>query len=85
VQLIFDTGVIGLLTFVWLYGSLTFRLAQFYKTNKLMIFSAIMLLWQYAMIAYSDNMLSYLAFNWYFWFVLGATYSLAYHEKKRNE
>jgi O-antigen ligase len=85
VQLIFDTGVIGLLTFIWLYGSLAFRLAQFYKTNKLMIFSAVVLIWQYTMIAYSDNMLAYLAFNWYFWFVLGATYSLAYHEKKCNE
>lgn len=83
VQLIFDTGVIGLLTFVWLYGSLAFRLAQFYKANKLVIFSAIMLICQYALIAYSDNMLSYLAFNWYFWFVLGATYSMLYHEKKR--
>jgi len=42
-----------------------------------------MLLCQYGLLAYSDNMLSYLAFNWYFWFVLGATYSIAYHDKKR--
>lgn len=83
VQLIFDTGVVGLLSFVWLYGSVAFYLAQFYKANKLMIFSAVMLLCQYGLLAYSDNMLSYLAFNWYFWFVLGATYSIAYHDKKR--
>jgi len=83
VQLIFDTGVVGLLAFVWLYGSVAFYLAQFYKANKLMIFWTIMLLCQYGLLAYSDNMLSYLAFNWYFWFVLGATYSIGYHEKKR--
>jgi O-antigen ligase len=82
VQLLFNTGIVGLLTFIWLYGSLTFRLAQFYKANKLMIFSSIMLICQYTLIAYSDNMLSYLAFNWYFWFVLGATYSMLYNEKK---
>lgn len=83
VQLIFDTGVVGMLTFVWLYGSISFYLAQFYKANKLMIFSVIMLLCQYGLLAYSDNMLSYLAYNWYFWFVIGATYSIAHHEKKR--
>jgi hypothetical protein len=47
-----------------------------------MVFSAVVLIGQYAMIAYSDNMLSYLAFNWYFWFVLGATYSVAFNTKQ---
>ncbi|CAA9892530.1 O-antigen ligase [Candidatus Methylobacter favarea] len=85
VQLFFDTGAIGLLSFIWLFGSVAYYLAKFYKTNKLMIFLAIMLLCQYALIAYSDNLLSYLAFNWYFWFIIGATYSIAYYDKKRIE
>jgi hypothetical protein len=25
----------------------------------------------YLLVCYSDNMLDYLAFNWYFWFLLG--------------
>lgn len=82
VQLLFDTGIVGLLTFVWLYSSLTFNFIRVYQTNKLLIFSAIMLICQYAIIAYSDNMLGYLAFNWYFWFVIGATYSLVHNENK---
>jgi O-antigen ligase len=84
VQLFFDIGAVGLFTFIWLYACLTLSLAKFYKANKLMIFSIIMLIGQYAMTAYSDNMLSYLAYNWYFWFVLGATYSIAYHESRRT-
>jgi O-antigen ligase len=83
VQLFFDTGAIGLLSFIWLYSSLAYQLTKFYKENKLMIFSTIMLICQYGLIAYSDNLLSYLAFNWYFWFVLGAAYSVAYHENER--
>lgn len=82
VQLIFETGVIGLLTFVWLYSSLAYHLAKFYKANQVMIFAMIMLIFQYAVIASSDNMLSYLAYNWYFWFVLGASYSIMFHENK---
>lgn len=85
VQLIFDTGAIGFLTFIWLYCSFAYRLSKFYKENKVMIFSALTLLIQYAMIAYSDNLLSYLAFNWYFWYVLGAIYAFSYHNRKRNE
>lgn len=85
VQLLFDTGVIGFLTYIWLYGSLLSRLILFYKENNLLIFMAIMLILQYVLTAYADNMLSYLAFNWYFWFVLGATYSIAFHEKNRLE
>lgn len=84
VQLFFDIGTLGLLSFVWLYASLAFHLTKFYKENKLMIFSAVLLIGQYAMIAYSDNMLSYLAFNWYFWFVLGATYSVAFNTKQEK-
>src|SRR5450830_100513 len=83
VQLFFDTGILGLLSFVWLYTNVTYNLSKYYKQNKLMIFCAIMLIGQYMLIAYSDNMLSYLAFNWYFWFLLGACYAISYHDSKR--
>ena len=81
VQLFFDTGTIGLLCFIWLNAYLAYQFVKFYKTNPLMIFTAIIIICQYLIISYSDNMLSYLAFNWYFWFFLGLTYAVNYSVK----
>lgn len=76
VQLFFETGALGLLSYFWLNYRVGRILIPFYKKNKLMIFSAIMFLLEFALGAYSDNMLSYLSFNWYLWFVLGAAYAV---------
>ena len=76
VQLFFETGVLGLSAFIWAHLKVAKLIMPFYKKNKLMIFSAMMFLLEYAFYAYSDNMLSYLSFNWYLWFVLGAAYAV---------
>ncbi|WP_292841165.1 O-antigen ligase [Methylotenera sp.] len=83
VQLFFETGVFGLSAFIWLHLRVAMLLIPFYKTNKLMIFSGWMFLLEFAFYSYADNMLSYLSFNWYLWFVLGAVYAvnLSKHEK----
>jgi len=76
VQLFFETGLVGLLAFVWLHVKVGNLILPFYKANKLLIFTSIMFLFEFALYAYSDNLLSYLSFNWYLWFVLGATYAV---------
>jgi hypothetical protein len=38
------------------------------KLGTVMIITVVL---EYLVVAFSDNMLDYLAFNWYFWFVLG--------------
>lgn len=35
------------------------------------------MLLEYLVVSYSDNMLDYLAFNWYFWFVMGTACAVA--------
>jgi O-antigen ligase len=85
VQLLFETGVLGLLAFIWLHFKLFLLLKPYYKTNKLMIFTAIMFLLEFALNSYSDNMLAYLSFNWYLWFVLGAIYAVGRIRKKRDD
>ncbi|HSI38074.1 MAG TPA: O-antigen ligase family protein [Methylotenera sp.] len=85
VQLFYETGALGLGAFVWLHVKLGRLLLPFYKKNKLMIFSSIMFLLEFALNSYSDNMLSYLSFNWYLWFVLGATYAVGYAKQKQSE
>jgi O-antigen ligase len=76
VQLFFETGVFGLAAYIWLHIKMASLLIPFYKKNKLMIFTMIMLLLEFAFEAYADNMLSYLSYIWYMWFVLGAVYAV---------
>lgn len=85
VQLIFETGGFGLAAFIWLHFRVGQLLIPFYKHNKLMVFSAIMFLLEFALDAYSDNMLAYLSFNWYLWFVLGAAYAVNYAKLQQDD
>lgn len=82
VQLFFETGALGLSAFVWLHYKFARMIMPFYKANKLMIFTAITFLLEFALNAYSDNMLSYLSFNWYLWFVLGAIFAVGNARQK---
>ena len=82
VQLFFETGVFGLAAFLWLHIKVAKLLIPFYKTNRLMIFSVVMFLLEYAFYAYADNMLGYLTFNWYLWFVVGAAYAVNYSKQQ---
>ncbi len=84
VQLFFETGFFGLIAFIWLHLKTALLLKPFYKINKLMIFSAIMFLLEFALDAYSDNMLAYLSYNWYLWFVLGAAYAVNFAKQQEK-
>lgn len=77
VQLLFETGALGVAAYIWLHVKTATLLIPFYEKNKLMIFSMIMLLIEFAFEAYADNMLSYLSYIWYMWFVLGAVYAVS--------
>ena len=35
------------------------------------------IVFEYLVMSYSDNMLSYLSFNWYFWFLMGTACAVA--------
>lgn len=76
VQLFFETGAFGLAAYIWLHFQTAKLLIPYYKKNKLMIFTMVMTLLEFAFEAYADNMLDYLSYTWYLWFVLGATYAL---------
>lgn len=76
VQLFFETGALGLLAYIWLHIKMVTLLVPFYKKNKLMIFTIVMFILEFAFEAYADNMLSYLSYIWYLWFVIGATYAV---------
>jgi len=77
VQWYFETGAVGVLASAWMYVRLFFTLMLGIKENRLGTIIVITLLIEYLFFAFSDNMLDYLAFNWYYWFFIGAACSMA--------
>lgn len=76
VQLLFEIGALGLVAFLWVFGTLlwTLRLAWRIDARAAAIVGALVV--AYLVMCLSDNMLEYLSFNWYFWFVCGAACAL---------
>jgi putative inorganic carbon (HCO3(-)) transporter len=68
--------VIGLLCVAWLYFRIFSLLKAGMKQDKLGTVIVITIVAEYLLVAYSDNMLDYLTFNWYFWFVVGTACSI---------
>jgi O-antigen ligase len=77
VQLLFELGVAGLCSYVWLYWGVARTLVGLVKGAPLLAFCILGILVQYLLSSCADNMLAYLSFNWYLWFVLGAGCALA--------
>jgi O-antigen ligase len=72
VQLLFEVGAIGLLAYLWLFSRLLRQLRAMLSLDRLGTFISIATVAGYMIISLSDNMLAYLSFNWYFWFVAGS-------------
>ena len=77
VQLFFELGVLGLIAFFWLFGRLASWLRSLATTDRRGSVIASGLALAYLVASVSDNMFSYLSFNWYFWFLQGAACALA--------
>ncbi|HEY8117842.1 MAG TPA: O-antigen ligase family protein [Methylophilaceae bacterium] len=77
VQWFFETGVVGVLSSAWMHMRLLFTLKLGLRQHKLRTAIAIMLVFAYLFFAFSDNLLDYLAFNWYFWFFIGSACALS--------
>jgi O-antigen ligase len=76
VQWFFDVGLIGLAGYAWLHCRLLYLLRQLSRIDRVLSFIVILTVVSYLTVSFSDNMMFYLAFNWYYWFFLGAASSL---------
>ena len=85
VQWLFELGALGLLACLYVYGRVLWTLKQLAAYNKLGAFILIVMVVQYLIVSASDNMAAYLAFNWYFWFVLGSGCALLVHGVRAKE
>jgi O-antigen ligase len=74
VQLIFETGFIGLCCFLWVFLWYFTWLARYSRVDRRSTITIMGILSLYLAICYSDNVLQYLSFNWCFWFSCGAIF-----------
>jgi len=72
VQLTFELGLVGIGTYLWIYFKVLQQLKKLLKLDKLAAFFVIMVVVNFLICAFSDNMLDILSFNWYIWFIIGA-------------
>ncbi|MBX9715580.1 MAG: O-antigen ligase family protein, partial [Burkholderiaceae bacterium] len=77
VQQIFELGIGGLITFLLMFWKSTAMLRRMWQIDRLMVVIFGGVVWSYLLISFSDNMLAYLSFNWYFWLAVGAVCSMA--------
>jgi O-antigen ligase len=76
VQWIFELGALGIAAYLWLFGCLLWWLKKLLPINRLCGVVLLSLVVQYMIVSASDNMPSYLVFNWYFWFIAGSACAL---------
>src|SRR6516162_4954269 len=70
-QIFFEMGILGVLGVLWLFVSLFAKLKVGYSFDKAGAMIMMTLALVYLVASYSDNMLDYLVFQWYFWFIMG--------------
>jgi putative inorganic carbon (hco3(-)) transporter len=70
-QIVFEMGAIGLLAYTWLMGSLMWWLKQGLRFDPRGFVVVLTFPLAYLLASYSENMVYYLSFNWYFMFVMG--------------
>jgi len=70
-QIFFEMGILGVLGFLWLFVSLFAKLRVGYSFDKAGATTMMILALGYLVVSYGDNLLDYLVFQWYFWFVMG--------------
>jgi len=70
-QMFFEMGIFGLLTFIWLFVVLFMKLKKGYSSDKAGSIIMMTLALSFLIVSFSDNMLGTLVIEWYFWFLMG--------------
>lgn len=84
VQLFFDVGAVGLVAYLAVFYQCFRALIRLYPKDRLAGGILICTLVEYFVVSASDNMLGYLAFNWYFWIVIGMGWSLNFNLERKT-
>jgi O-antigen ligase len=71
IQLAFEVGIIGPILFCAIFIAISFSFWSYYKYERHTVLIGITCCIFYHAVDYSDNVLDYLAFNWYLYMLLG--------------
>jgi O-antigen ligase len=82
VQWFFETGAIGVAFLFWVFYRLLRVLGQRMQSDNVGTTIMVSLALAYLVVCASDNMIDYLSFNWYFWFICGTLCSVATFERR---
>lgn len=77
IQWLFDAGVVGVAAYLWVHLRMVALLRAFAGIDRLAAFIIFALVANYLIVSLSDNMMFYLSFNWYYFFLLGTGIALA--------
>jgi O-antigen ligase len=83
-QILFEMGAIGMLTFAWLVLCLVRLIGKGLRYDSRGLAIVLAILVTYLLESYSDNMIYYLNFNWYFMFALGTICAWIEYERRRT-
>ncbi|HEU5401875.1 MAG TPA: hypothetical protein VFU86_10990, partial [Terriglobales bacterium] len=70
-QIYFEMGIAGVISAALLMTSIAFKLISMLGRDTAGSFTMLMMCSGYLIICYSDNLLDYLQFQWFFWFTIG--------------
>jgi len=76
VQLLFEVGFAGTSAYLWLFYRTTKILVSIDRFDRLAAFIVFTMFIGYLVSSLADNLLYYLSFNWYLWFIAGAGWAL---------
>ncbi len=75
VQLLFETGLAGLLAYLWIFCRKFIWLFRSWSFDKRRLSMVAAITAVYMINAYSDNLLEYVSYGWCYWFALGLVFS----------
>jgi hypothetical protein len=80
-------GIFGLLAFTWLFVALFTKLKKGFSFDKAGSIIMMAFALSFLVCSYADNMLDYLAVEWYFWFIMGVVcaWNELIYQKHRSE
>jgi O-antigen ligase len=84
VQILFELGLAGTSAYLWIYYKTTKILVSVGVFNRLAAFTILSMFIGYMVSSFADNMLYYLSFNWYMWFVVGAGWAMLISQRAFN-
>jgi O-antigen ligase len=75
IQLLFETGILGLLSYLWIFARKTQILLRYWLLDRPAMAMSTTMLCVYLITCYSDNLLEYVSYGWCYWFTFGVMFA----------